>query len=48
MRSMLFATIRDLFQPFNSNGVNEVINAYLDLVQYNLEKDWRQDRGLQL
>ena len=48
MRSMLSASIIDLFQPFDGNGVNEVINAHLDLVQYNLEKDWGQDRGLQL
>ena len=48
MMSMLSANIRYLFPPFDCNGVNEVINAHLDLVQENLEKDWRQDRGLQL
>ena len=42
MRSMLSANIIDLFPPSDCIGVNEVINAHLDLIQENLEKAWRQ------
>ena len=42
---ILFAN-RDLFPPSDCNGVNEVINEHLDLIQENLEKALRQDTTL--
>ena len=43
---MLFANIRDLFPPSDCNGVNEVTNEHIDLIQENLENALRQDTTL--